>query len=63
MQGDSVILEGAVVAPHLNQRVELTGALVPIDARGATAPGGATPRAQRFNVTSVVRVLGTCGPQ
>ena len=63
MQGDSVILEGAVVAPHLNQRVELTGALVPIDGRGATATGGATPRAQRFNVTSVVRVLGTCGPQ
>jgi hypothetical protein len=63
MQGDSVILEGAVVAPHLNQRVELTGALVPIDARGATAAAGATPRAQRFNVASVVRVLGTCGPQ
>jgi hypothetical protein len=63
MQGDSVILEGAVVAPHLNQRVELTGALVPIDGRGATAAAGATPRAQRFYVASVVRVLGTCGPQ
>jgi hypothetical protein len=63
MQGDSVVLEGAAVAPHLNQRVELTGALVPIDGRGATAASGETPRAQRFNVASVVRVLGTCGPR
>ena len=65
-----VILEGAAVAPHLNQRVEVTGTIVPISPRGETAPGaaarsGSDPVAamQRFNVSAVVRVQGVCAPQ
>jgi hypothetical protein len=65
-----VILEGAAVAPHLNQRVEVTGTIVPISPRGETAPGAAArsssdPLAamQRLNVSAVVRVQGVCGPQ
>ena len=65
-----VILEGAAVAPHLNQRVEVTGTIVPISPQGETAPGaaaqsGSDPLAtmQRLNVSAVVRVQGVCGPQ
>jgi hypothetical protein len=65
-----VILEGAAVAPHLNQRVEVTGTILPISPRGETAPGaaarsGSDPLAamQRLNVSAVVRVQGVCGPQ
>ena len=98
-----IILEGAAVAPHLNQRVEVTGIYVQETAAGTartgTRPAGDTPtgagdtatgkgvaatppqardqrtgdrtagvepapgKAQRFQVTAVKQVVGTCGPQ